>query len=95
MSYSNLLIMPITGQPCDVDGNHLPEGSPPPAIKCTQDDFYLYESHADFEPANFLFHKEQMSSKKISKLMEVWVMYQQDRGGELPPYFQVQKISMT
>ena len=88
MLFCNPLIKSIAGQPCDVDGNHLPEGSPPPVTtEHTPNDFYPYQSRADFELADFLYHKEQMSGKKISELMDIWASYQQDRGEEPAPPF--------
>ncbi|KAF8220320.1 hypothetical protein L208DRAFT_1334445 [Tricholoma matsutake] len=78
----------LLGWPCDVDGNDLPEGSPPPPpTEQAKEDYYPYQSCADFELADFLFHKDQMSAKKASKLMDIWAAYQQSQGEDLDPPF--------
>ena len=69
----------LLGRPCDVDGDDLPEGSPPPPpTERAKDDYYPYQSRADFELADFLFRKDQMSGKKVSELMDIWAAYQQN-----------------
>jgi hypothetical protein len=78
----------ILGQPCDAEGNNLPDASPPPtAMEHAPDDFFPYQSRADFELADFLFRKEQMSGTKIGELMDIWAAYQQNRGEEMDPPF--------
>jgi Plavaka transposase len=56
-------------------------------VEQAKDDYYPYNSRADFELADFLFRKEQMSGKKIGELMDIWAAYQQNRGEELDPPF--------
>ncbi|KAG5640456.1 hypothetical protein DXG03_008589 [Asterophora parasitica] len=64
-------------QPCDELGNDLPPNTPPLPRAGEQplDDYSLYGSRAEFELADFLYRKEQMSGKKIDKLMEIWATF--------------------
>ena len=74
----------LLGWLCDVDGDDLPEGSPPPPpTERAKDDYYPYQSRADFGLADFLFRKDQMSGKKASELMDIWAADQQNRGEDL------------
>ncbi|KAI0284149.1 hypothetical protein BC826DRAFT_919946, partial [Russula brevipes] len=49
---------------------------PPPFPERMPDDYYPYESQADFELADFLFRKDQMSGNRIDELMEIWAAQQ-------------------
>ena len=75
------------GQHCDENGEDLPAGAPPPppAYERGEDDFFPYDSRADFELADFLFHKDQMSGSKINELMDIWAAHQQERYGDDDP----------
>jgi hypothetical protein len=73
------LISFILGWPCDADGHDLPDGSPPaPDSPRPNDNYFPYDSRTDFELADFLFQKEQMSGKKINELMDICAAYQQN-----------------
>jgi hypothetical protein len=66
----------------------LPDGSPPALpTERHKEDYYPYNSQAEFELADFLFRKEQMSGKKVCELMDIWAAYQQNRGEEVDPPF--------
>ena len=79
-SYSSL------GHPCDEDGYDLPPNAPPPPFpERPQDDYGPYGSRADFELADFLYHKEQMSGNNIDKLMEIWAAQQRAQYGDDDP----------
>jgi hypothetical protein len=84
------------GRPCDSDGYDIPEGTPPPPeIQRTKDDYFPYSCEAEFELADFLFRTEQMSGKKISKLMEIWATFQQAAGVDTdvePPFTSAQDM---
>lgn len=78
------------GQPCDEDGYDLPSGMPPlPFPQRRSDDYEPYASQANFELADFLYRKEQMSANKIDQLMEILAKHQspeydQDHDGNNP-----------
>jgi hypothetical protein len=73
-----LLISISTGQPCDADGYELPRDTPPtPEEPRADDDYFPYSSRPEFELADLLFRKVQMSGSKISDLMDIWAAYQQ------------------
>jgi hypothetical protein len=68
------------GQPCDEDGYDLPPNTPPPPFPDrAQDDYYPYDSLTEFELADFLFRKDQMSGNRIDELMEIWAAHQKSR----------------
>ncbi|KAJ7114416.1 hypothetical protein C8R44DRAFT_630053 [Mycena epipterygia] len=61
--------------PCDKDGNFLPDGAPPPPRTAARDDDWTpYEDDIQFNLADFLFRKVQMSSKNINHLLELWAL---------------------
>ncbi|GBE87942.1 hypothetical protein SCP_1201680 [Sparassis crispa] len=63
----------LNGRPCDVNGNFVVEGSiPPPRTKAYMDDWTPYSSRVEFETAEFLFKRDQMSQSKINTLMDLW-----------------------
>ncbi|KAI0629622.1 hypothetical protein C8Q77DRAFT_1220285 [Trametes polyzona] len=62
----------LNGSPCNAQGQPLPPGAPPPPPAAGDDAYTPYTSHAQFELADFLFRKEQMSGAKISELMQLW-----------------------
>ncbi|KAJ6620591.1 hypothetical protein B0H10DRAFT_2357643 [Mycena sp. CBHHK59/15] len=54
----------LDGTPCDADGNGLPPGaSPPPWEERAPDDYSPFGSRAEFEFAEFLYVREEMSAK--------------------------------
>ena len=59
-----MLSLPI-GKICDKDGNDLPPNSPPPppdsGPQRSSDDWFPYESRTQFELADFLYRRNQMS----------------------------------
>ncbi|KAJ6563088.1 hypothetical protein DFH09DRAFT_1247611 [Mycena vulgaris] len=63
------------GRPCDEHGVFLLEGTPPPPrTAAAKDDWSPYEDSVQFNVADFLFRKVQMSSKNIHYLLELWAM---------------------
>jgi len=85
----------ILGRCCDENGNNLPPGAPPPPTDPKLDNNYFpYDSQGEFELADFLFRKEQMSGGKIDELMEIWVTLQQERydDDEPPPFANAQEL---
>jgi hypothetical protein len=63
----------LVGLPCDMDGNFLPENSPPaPWEDRSPDDFSHFQDRALFELADLLYRRDQMSASNINDLLEVW-----------------------
>jgi Plavaka transposase len=88
VNFNQLMVMSLIGQPCDTDGNNLPDGSPPaPDAQQPPDNYFPFGSQHEFELANFLYRKEQMSAMKINELMDIWAAFQQDDEGEPDPPF--------
>jgi hypothetical protein len=66
--------MYLSGAPCDEDGNILPAGVPPPPRETDNgpNDWTPYESRTEFETADFLFTKNEMSAGDIDTLLNLW-----------------------
>ncbi|KAF7366229.1 C2H2-type domain-containing protein [Mycena venus] len=65
----------LNARPCDKDGVFLPDGAPPsPRTTSATDDWAPYDDKVQFELADFLFRKVQMSSKNIDQLLEMWAL---------------------
>ena len=64
---------PSTGKICDIDGNELPPNSPPPdsAPQRSSDDWSPYESRIQFELADFLYRRNQMSEGDTDFLLDI------------------------
>ena len=65
------------GTPCDKLGNDLPSGTPPPPPDPETnlpppDDWTPYNNRIEFELADLLFTKQQMSAKDLDKLFNIW-----------------------
>jgi hypothetical protein len=66
-------IVVSAGLPCDSQGNFLPEGAlPPPWDRPPTDDFSPFKNRAEFELADLLFRKDQMSASSINELLQIW-----------------------
>ena len=74
----------LSGAPCDPFGHDMaPQSDPLPLNHLAQDDWTPYESCAQFELAEFLYQKVQMSTGKIDSLMQILAMLYGDRD---PPW---------
>ncbi|KAJ7934801.1 hypothetical protein B0H13DRAFT_1854799 [Mycena leptocephala] len=63
----------MNGRPCDRNGNFLrPDTPPTPLERPTLDDFTPYAERADFELADLLYRRVQMSAGAIDELMQNW-----------------------
>jgi hypothetical protein len=63
----------VTGTPCDSDGYDLERGALPETQPGeTQPNWSPFDSQAQFETADFLFKKAEMSQGNIDILMELW-----------------------
>ena len=64
----------MLGQPCSEDGaNLLPETPPPPRhTDGHSDDWTPYRDRIEFETAQFLYCRTQMSAPNINTLLDLW-----------------------
>ena len=70
--------------PCDVNGEFLPEGAPPPPWDhLLPADFSPFENRTAFELADLLFRREQMSAGNINDLLQIWASTLPDQD---PPF---------
>jgi hypothetical protein len=74
VKYMQILTLPPVGQICDENGDDIqPDTSLPPHVSNNgPDDWTPYNSHLEFEVANFLFHQNQMSAGDINFLLSLW-----------------------
>ncbi|KAI0644945.1 hypothetical protein C8Q79DRAFT_1054442 [Trametes meyenii] len=75
----------LNGRICDQDGNFLPEGTLPSPLpeKCPAD-YSPFNSRTDFEIADFLYRRAEMSGGKIDELLELWACTLPE--GQDPPF---------
>jgi Plavaka transposase len=84
-----------TGRPCDADGNYLPPGSPPlPFDDPPLDNWFPFSSRIEFETADFLFRRNQMSAGDIDTLFELWGASLLVSGG-VPPFVNHKELYKT
>ena len=62
-----------TGTPCDKEGYDLERGAPPPSPMAGDSSRWVpFNSQVEFETADFLFKKVEMSQKDTDVLMRLW-----------------------
>ncbi|KAF7303447.1 hypothetical protein MIND_00573500 [Mycena indigotica] len=73
----------LDGTPCDADGYDLPPGAaPPPLDERAEDDWGSFDTRAQFEFAEFIFKRQEMSGDSIDQLAQFMAaLYKDD------PYF--------
>ncbi|TFY56536.1 hypothetical protein EVJ58_g7581 [Rhodofomes roseus] len=73
--------------PCTRDGSKFLElgAPPPPRDKPTKGDWAPFGSRLQFEVAEFLYKKNQMSQRDINTLMDLWAASLVEYGGQ-PPF---------
>ncbi|KAJ7687491.1 hypothetical protein B0H17DRAFT_1203554 [Mycena rosella] len=63
----------LNGRPCNKHGNFLSPGAPPPPPDhAPPDNFAPYAERADFDLADLLYRRAQMSAGHIDELMQNW-----------------------
>jgi hypothetical protein len=64
----------VVGRICDENGNDIPPDTPPPARDSDQgpDKWTPYNSRLEFELADFLYRREQMSASGINFILGLW-----------------------
>src|SRR5271156_4579388 len=68
------LFINVPGQPCDEQGNYLLPNAPPPLPQHgpAPDDWTPYRNRVEFETAEFLYCRTQMSASNIDTLLDLW-----------------------
>lgn len=76
-----------SGRICDKYGNDIPIDSPPPPRESDlgPDDWTPYQSRIEFELADFLYRRNQMSASDIDYLLNLWGASSATHG-EAPPF---------
>jgi hypothetical protein len=73
----------VTGTPCDADGYDLEPGAPLKTLpKVTPPSWSPFCSQTQFEAADFLFKKAELSQGNVDILMELWASSAED--GQAP-----------
>jgi hypothetical protein len=76
----------LPGRPCDRNGNYLEPGTPPPPFdNPAPTDWSPFSSRIEFETAEFLYKRNQMSAGDIDTLLELWAATLIDAGAA-PPF---------
>ena len=90
-TYSPLTLL---AHPCNKEGDFLPEDTPPPAPETrSSTDYTPFESRIQFEVADFLYHRVQMSAGKVNELMQLWAAMLPD--DHEPPFASVAHLHDT
>ncbi|KAI6001202.1 hypothetical protein EDD15DRAFT_2477653 [Pisolithus albus] len=72
----------LTGQPCNAQGDFLPNGAQPePRQPKSPDDWSPYNSRLEFELADFTYTRSQMSAVSLNVLLELWAASLVEAGG--------------
>lgn len=72
------------GIPCTPEGDPLPPGTPPSPPTINPADYSPFQDRFDFQIAQFLFKKVQMSGKNIDELMYLWAAQSLKNDGTAP-----------
>lgn len=76
----------VAAKPCDIDGNFLPPGAPPPPTeKKSQTDYSPWETRLQFELSQLLFTEAEMSRRNVDNLFDLWAA-DVLRHGAKPPF---------
>jgi len=71
--------------PCDLEGNPLPPGAPPPARETAQPgDWTPFDSEVQFQLADLIYHRAELSASNIDTLLEIWAQSVQDLDASVP-----------
>lgn len=77
-------ILPPLGRPCDIDGNTLPRNTPPPPpVEKSPTDWAPFDSRLEFELADLLFRRDEMSNGVLNDLLRLWAA---DKPDGHPPF---------
>ncbi len=85
-------IITSVGRPCDQDGKFLdPATPPPPRTQASRHDWTPYADRIQFDTAEFLYQRTQMSQGNVDLLMDLWAASLLRFGGE-PPFANVKHM---
>ncbi|OJA21424.1 hypothetical protein AZE42_13339, partial [Rhizopogon vesiculosus] len=86
----------LNARPCDANGNFLPPGSPPsPALSNkSPDNWTPYRNRLEFETAEYIFTRNQMSATQINQLLDLWATSLL-RHGDQPPFADYRDLYKT
>ncbi|KAJ6548944.1 hypothetical protein B0H19DRAFT_1300082 [Mycena capillaripes] len=85
----------LSGRPCNENEEFLPAGTPPPPrTTAAPDDWSPYEDSVQFNVADFLYRKVQMSSTNIDYLLEQWA-FSLAKHDDLGPFQSYQHLYET
>jgi len=83
----------FTGTPCDADGHNLEPGTPPQDHSdSSQPNWFPFTSQVQFETADFLFKKAEMSQADTDILMRLWAATTSD---DRTPFLNHQEMLTT
>jgi hypothetical protein len=76
----------LTGKICNEDGNELPADTPPTPRVSSQgiNNWRPYNNRVEFEVADFLFHRNQMSAGDINSILSLWAASLAPHNDDLP-----------
>ncbi|PSR77223.1 hypothetical protein PHLCEN_2v8003, partial [Hermanssonia centrifuga] len=78
----------------DQDGHPVPKNAPPGPSNADNKDWKPFQNRVAFELGEFLYKEEQMSQRKINKLLELWAASLVEHGAT-PPYTSQQQMYDT
>ncbi|KAH9907674.1 uncharacterized protein B0H18DRAFT_898122 [Fomitopsis serialis] len=80
-------LLQLKALPCTEDGSEFLEPGKPPPLRqrLEQGDWTPFDSRLDFEVADFLYKKNQMSQRDVNTLMDLWAASLVQYGGK-PPF---------
>lgn len=82
----------LTGTPCNKHGDNLPPQTPPPPHpSAPYGEWSPFTNRTEFETAEFLFKKNQMSQGDINTLMDLWAATLL-KHGDTPPFSNYQDM---
>ncbi|KAG9310329.1 hypothetical protein JVU11DRAFT_9457 [Chiua virens] len=68
-----MLNIVLTGQPCNINGVFLPDGTEPGStLEKNCDDWTSYHRCLEFELTEFLFKQNQMPASQIDSFLIIW-----------------------
>jgi len=75
----------LSALPCDLDGNFLPPGAPPPPQAGPEPgDWAPFESEVQFRLADIFYRCAEISASNIDNILEVWAQSVCDYDGHVP-----------
>jgi hypothetical protein len=78
----------MIGVPCDDEGYDLPPNAPPPPPEPKDpNDYFPFANEEEFQLADFMFSRVQMSAGNTSLLMDLWAAYQEAKNTSADPPF--------